>query len=235
MTRARSFLALTLLALSGSLLVADPVAADCIGPTIEYDAGEVQPGDTITVRGFGWGDDCYDTGPPPDGEGVLGRPIQDIAIVVEQGPVASLVALGSANDDYELEVEVTLPPSILAGEARVRAFWARGIVFDATDAPLVVTGEPPPDLVESPPVHFGPGGEEEAAGTMAGAAEDAPADAAEAGPSENASGEGDTGASNGDPLFALWIVLAAVGGAAVAMVVCLRRPTSVTTAAGAEQ
>ncbi|QGG95767.1 hypothetical protein [Actinomarinicola tropica] len=229
MTRTRPFLALALLALSASLLVADPAAADCSGPTIEYDAGEVQPGGTVTVRGSAWGDECYDTGPPPDGEGVLGRPIEDIAIVVEQGPVAALVAIGSADDDYEFEVEVTMPPSILPGEARVRAFWARGIVFDATDATVVVTGEAPPDLVELSPVRFGPT-EEAEADTMLAPDEDSAVDGGAAAPTSGDADDLGSGASNGDPLFVLWLVLAAAGGAAVAMAVCLRGRTSVTTA-----
>ncbi|MDG2028270.1 MAG: hypothetical protein P8J50_14275 [Acidimicrobiales bacterium] len=57
-----------------------PAAADCAGPTPELEAGEYLPGEPVPVSGQWFGDNCYDTGPPPEGEDVLGKPIADIDV-----------------------------------------------------------------------------------------------------------------------------------------------------------
>src|SRR5262245_38190884 len=74
-----------------------PVAATavrCVGPAVVVEPAEVPAGGTVTVRGTGFGDDCHDTGPPPAGEGLLGKPLQDIEVYVEQGGRGDLVAAG---------------------------------------------------------------------------------------------------------------------------------------------
>lgn len=130
-------------------LPAAPAAADCSGPTITYAVGPVAPGETVHVTGTAWGDGCYDTGPPPEGEGVLGRPQDGILILLTQGDVEAIVAEGAAGADYEFEVDVPVPVAFGAGEARLVARRQDGgLVFDAraqpitiSDAPAVVGGE----------------------------------------------------------------------------------------------
>lgn len=79
------------------------------------------PGDQVTVVGQSWGDNCYDTGPPPEGQGVLGVPAEDIEIVFVQGSDQTVVARGAADDDYGFAVEITVPPAAVPGTAWLRA------------------------------------------------------------------------------------------------------------------
>lgn len=126
------------------VLVSMPATADCAGPTFEHDSGEHAPGSTITVVGVGFGDNCYDTGPPPPGEGILGRPIADITIAIAQDGRETDVATGSADASYEFSVDVVLPPDLAPGSAEVRVRWGAGFdAFLTSDGDLTVTDDPP--------------------------------------------------------------------------------------------
>ena len=136
-------LPLVLVLAAGTLLSqATTARADCAGPTISYPGGEVRRGTTLTVIGTFWGDNCYDTGPPPDGEGTLGLPIEDIEILVSQGDQV-VVARGSADADYAFEVNVTIPGSLSPGPVEVIARWDASPAVNATEEPLVISSQPP--------------------------------------------------------------------------------------------
>lgn len=153
-------------------LDAVPAGADCSGPTIEYDAGPVDRGQEITVTGTAFGDNCYDTGPPPAGEGLLGRPLTDIAVVITQDGVDHVVAEGNADDDYEFQVSVVVPAELAPGEARVQASGAPGIpAFDLTDQPLVVSDADASAIGALEVVAFGPDGEAPSSGEASAPAE----------------------------------------------------------------
>ena len=109
------FLAATL------VMTATPASADCAGPTVEHEVGVFDHGDDFTISGYGWGDNCYDTGPPPEGEGDLGNPYQDIDLLLRSGDVDVLIAQGAASENYDFEVTVTLPTELPAGPFHVVA------------------------------------------------------------------------------------------------------------------
>lgn len=130
---------------AGILGVGAPARADCSGPGMEVDDTTVAPGEEMVVRGFFFGDACYDTGPPPPGESAIGRPLQDIDLHIFQGPNSWLVATGDADADFEFEVRLTIPAGIEPGEAVLQARYATtslitlGPVLDVIDAPTVET------------------------------------------------------------------------------------------------
>jgi len=182
---------------------APPAGADCSGPVIEYDAGPVDRGQAISVSGGGFGDNCYDTGPPPAGEGILGRPLTDIDVVITQAGVDHLVAEGNADDDYEFSVEVAVPADLAPGEARLQVRWGpdAGWAVDRTDQPLVVSDAAAAtggDEVAT----FGP---ESEGGGEAPAGEPGTGEAASA-----EAGEADDGGSGGWSEPGRWIVAAVV-------------------------
>jgi hypothetical protein len=127
---------------------AEIAAADCSGPSISVTPGVVEPGDTITVRGSAWGDNCYDSGPPPEGQGFLGRPARGIEIWLVTGNHRYLLAHGDADTDYQFVVEVIVPFELRPGEKRVLARLATSSVDEpplgvlAGSIPLVITGSP---------------------------------------------------------------------------------------------
>ena len=98
-----------------------PVGAACLGPSIEYESGAVRRGGTVTVTGSGFGDNCYDTGPPPAGEGYLGKPLTEIEVVLVQSDRQTVVARGAADEGYAFEIDVVVPVGSFPGEARLLA------------------------------------------------------------------------------------------------------------------
>lgn len=152
-------LALGVLAVVGVGPSAVPAAADCVGPSIRHDVGPVERGGVLVVEGTGFGDSCYDTGPPPEGQGVLGKPRGGIEVFVVQGGDERLVAEGAADADYEFSVEVVVPPDLAPGEADVVVRLPDGFEpFDAEALPFTVSDAPPPAETETEVVAFGPGG-----------------------------------------------------------------------------
>ena len=105
-------------------LVAMPtqhVGADCVGPTIVHDTGTFAADDQLDIEGFAFGTNCYDTGPPPEGEGVLGVPVSGIEILLVQGDLVIPVAAGDADGNYEFMVSVTVPSDLEPGEFSILA------------------------------------------------------------------------------------------------------------------
>jgi len=96
-------------------------AADCIGPTISYRGGEVEAGDQVVVEGSGWGDNCYDGGPPPEGEGFLGVPLVGLEVFLVQDGTEILVATGDADAAYEFEANITIPSGLSSGKFEIVA------------------------------------------------------------------------------------------------------------------
>lgn len=119
-----------------------PAAADCSGPTIEIVRRDVGRGGQLLVIGSAWGDNCYDTGPPPDGEGGLGVPIDAIEIYVVQDGKEWLVATGAADADYSFEALVVVPIALQPGNATVEARWNDRVAY-SQDPQFVVSGAAP--------------------------------------------------------------------------------------------
>lgn len=139
-----SILRLALVTLSGvvGLSVGSEIAmADCIGPTFSHTGGDLAHGDLLTVTGYGFGDSCYDTGPPPPGVGSLGRPIEAIEVYLAQGGQSHLVAVGNADQDYTWEVQVTIPATLDLGEVDVVAMGNGFEAFRESNSAIWVTSE----------------------------------------------------------------------------------------------
>jgi hypothetical protein len=133
-----------------------PVSADCSGPTIAHDVGSIDRDGTVQVIGSGWGNNCYDTGPPPEGEGVLGKPVTGIKIFLVQDGVEHLVATGNADTKYEFEVDVPVPDDLEPGPIELVARSDLDMnTFDRTPEQMVVSERPPTGASDDAPVRFG--------------------------------------------------------------------------------
>lgn len=134
--------ALAVLVVAVGSMAPQAAAASCSGPRISNQTTEVAPGGRVTVVGHAFGDNCYDTGPPPEGEGVLGKPLDDIEIVFEQEGDEVVVARGAADESYGFTVEVTIPIGATPGPATL---GTRGTSGDLQTYPpestLTVTSE----------------------------------------------------------------------------------------------
>lgn len=118
----RVFVASTVAVVAGQVLLQSGAAADCAGPAIRVDPMEVAAGAVVSVRGEFFGDDCVDQDPRPEGvHGTLGDPLTGVEVTIVQGDQRHLVAVGSADDDYEFDVDVIVPSSLTAGAAVVEA------------------------------------------------------------------------------------------------------------------
>lgn len=90
-------LVVSVAAMSGGV---ERAGAACIGLYIAYAPSEVALGSDIDVVGLAWGDNCYDTGPPPAGEGPLGRPAVWHFSITGTAPVqssTSIAAVGTSD------------------------------------------------------------------------------------------------------------------------------------------
>ena len=104
-----------------------PAAASCAEPTVKFSSLRINRGAVLTITGRNFGDDCLDTGTVPAGVGPLGSPLTGLAIVIDQGEREFLVATGSADSDYEFEVDVVVPSELEPGEATLSIMGA--IIF----------------------------------------------------------------------------------------------------------
>lgn len=193
---------------------APAAGADCAGPSITYEAATVDRGDAVVVTGTAWGDNCYDTGPPPEGEGALGVPTDDIDLVLVQGDREVVLASGDADDEYGFDVAVTIPDMAEPGPATIVART------DRTEAPAMQAGEPVELTISDAPttgqIHqrqtFGLDDGDDPSGSSTTVAPVETDDATlEQGPSTSASAPGDDGADGDDYAPIVW----AVGGVVV--------------------
>lgn len=128
-------LALLFGGLAIGLVSAPPASADCPGPSMTVSPQDVDRGGELTATGQAWGDNCYDTGPPPDGEGALGLPTSGIEIVLTQRDREWVLATVDADDEYSFEEQVVVPPDATPGDAQLT-------VRSSGAAPYLPTVEP---------------------------------------------------------------------------------------------
>jgi hypothetical protein len=179
-------LAIVPLVLLTGVVSGAPVArADCSGPTLGRITTDVDRGRTITITGTSFGDNCHDTGPPPPGEGVLGRPLTDIDVVIEQGDTTIVLAHGDAGADYAFDVEIVVPQALQPGPATIDARWGDSETFRVLDQPITITDVTPIDTGDESVVRFGPTPGEAPAPTTAMPPTAAPARAEPASPSDD--------------------------------------------------
>lgn len=134
-------LALLLLTLTAVMVAPSPASADCIGPGISIGDGDVRRGEFLRIVGEGWGDNCYDTGAPPDGQGTLGKPLRDIEIAFVQNGKETVVARGSADGEYRFEALVAVPSTLRPGPARL---VARSGDLRSQESPTVIVSRAKP-------------------------------------------------------------------------------------------
>ncbi|HEY6533370.1 MAG TPA: hypothetical protein VIY72_13765 [Acidimicrobiales bacterium] len=129
--------------LSAAWLVAGPgigaAGASCVGPQLQVAPTVAAPGQSVTVAGLYFGDDCNDTGGPGP---VLGQPLQDIELWMRVGDEDKLVALVDASRTYDFAIQVPVPPSLGTGAGAVTARVDGRPVTTFGPAALVVEGEP---------------------------------------------------------------------------------------------
>src|SRR5262245_38231097 len=99
---------------------AAPADARCRPPTVGFFPSDVRPGDRMWIDGEAWGDACYDTGPPPKGEGYRGLPLHVTISAVQDGHDVELAEV-LANRHYKFEIKVRAPDGLEPGLARVVA------------------------------------------------------------------------------------------------------------------
>jgi len=124
MSRSTWVLAVLVLVAGASMGQMPAAQASCYGPRLE---ATVEPSGQLVVAGKYFGTNCYDTGDPPTGQGILGPPATDIALVMREAPIDDLgiewqIAQGDANADYTFEVDVSPPP--VSGSVTIEARFA---------------------------------------------------------------------------------------------------------------
>jgi MYXO-CTERM domain-containing protein len=212
------------LAAAFGLASAAPAAADCAGPTVQHEVGTFDRGGLLLVEGLAFGDNCYDTGPPPAGEGVLGKPQSDITVFVVQGDEEHLVAEGAADGEYLFTVQVLLPAELEPGEADVVVRYAEGAeAYDPDLLPFTVSDAEPAEPAAGPEVAtFGPVETEPEVVQVPGEGEDG-----EEG-EEGEEGEGGEVTTRGgdDPPLGFFIASGVLALGAVAALLLLRKRQS---------
>ena len=130
----------------GALLVAafglSPAQAACVAPSVLLDGpSRVSVGDSVTVRGEFWTDECNDTIVCGNGGcgrddcvgGEAERPLQNITIMMMPvGGLGGQIALAEGVDaapDLTLDREVVIPPQASPGRYRLGAYAPSGDVF----------------------------------------------------------------------------------------------------------
>ena len=148
MRRIIGVVVLGLLATLAVALGAPDAGADCSGPSIRVNPTGGPGGSTATVTGQAFGNNCYDTGPPPPGEGVLGVPQSGVVITfTDAAGTTTELATVDAGPQYNFVTEITVPAGAAPGAGRVDAVSpagnpsAFGVPFDVTSA--VIPAAPP--------------------------------------------------------------------------------------------
>lgn len=126
-----------LLAAAVTVVLTGSSAADCVGPTITVRPTSGPAGTSLTIEGTGFGDNCYDTGPPPPGQGVLGNPLTGVEIAfVDAAGTRTVLAVVDADADYRFAVEATVPAGAVPGPASLQA-GSPPVAFTVTGAEVV--------------------------------------------------------------------------------------------------
>lgn len=134
MRRMIGVMATGLLALVAVALGAPDAGADCAGPTLRVNPAAGPGGSAVTVTGDYFGTNCYDTGPPPLGQGYLGLPQTGIAVTfTDAAGTPATLATVDAGPQYHFVVEVQIPADAATGAG---SFQAGG----ALDVPFAVSG-----------------------------------------------------------------------------------------------
>ena len=160
------------------MISANPAAADCASPNVTFSPHDVDRGGEVTATGKYMGDSCYDTGPPPEGQDALGRPLTGVEIVVVQGDMEWVIATVDADEEYRFSAKVTVPRDASPGEAQLLArkpghtpaVWNPEPVLRISDAPAL----PPPPTTDSSPRPSGSGSVESTSETEPSAPESRP-------------------------------------------------------------
>lgn len=160
----RSWLLLRFLssAVAGSALALgvgpSAASAQCIGPELALSSSTVAGGDTLTITGTAFGTDCYDSGRPPRGEGVLGVPQHGLQLLLVQGVEEIVVAEGNADASYGFTVAIVVPADLEPGSAVLSIRTAQDFAAPVPQDLTVTTGAPAPGEGGAPatPVRFGP-------------------------------------------------------------------------------
>lgn len=206
---ASAFVLAALLVVSGG-----PAAADCIGPTVEVASREVVRGGELVIHGSGWGDNCYDTGHPPAGEGVLGLPLTGIGVYIVQGNDEWLAATGEADAEYEFEVTVVVPTDLRTGAAEVQARYEGDAAY-SPDPWFLVTDAPALSATGAAVATFGP--RPLTATSIASATSTPPATSTDGTPPSTGVAAGDESNEGAPSTSSSSLIAAAIGPALVAL------------------
>jgi hypothetical protein len=147
----RLFLITVLGLLAVGLAAAGPASADCPSPSMTFFPRDVDRGGEVIATGKYWGDNCYDTGPPPDGQGDLGEPLDGIQIVLVQGErewVVGTVDAG-AGDDYGFVTRIVVPRDAAPGDAQLLVRRPETYLFVSNPDPMLGISSAPP--IDAPP------------------------------------------------------------------------------------
>jgi hypothetical protein len=120
--------------------------ADCSGPYLRARPAAGPEGSTVTVTGEAFGDNCYDTGPPPPGQGVLGVPQSGVVVTSTDatGTTTDLTTV-DAGPQYRFVVQIVIPGGAVPGTGRIDAISppgspsAFGIPFTVSDGVISAT------------------------------------------------------------------------------------------------
>ena len=121
---------LGLLAAWAVVLGAPEAGADCAGPTLRVNPTGGPGGSTVTLIGDYFGTNCYDTGPPPLGQGYLGLPQTGIAVTfTDAAGTPTTLATVDAGSQYHFVAEVQIPADAAIGAGSFQAGGALAVPF----------------------------------------------------------------------------------------------------------
>lgn len=106
------------------------------------------------MTGQYFGDDCLDIGTLPAGVGALGTPLAGLTLAIDQGDKEFIVATGSADSDYEFQVDVVVPAGLEPGDA-ILSILGSGDARLTVDPPIVISSAPPISSTDAPVATFG--------------------------------------------------------------------------------
>jgi hypothetical protein len=140
MRRMFGVVVLGLLAALTMALGAPDAGADCMGPTLRVNPAGGPGGSTVTVTGDYFGTNCYDTGPPPLGQGYLGLPQTGIAITFTDAAGApTTLATVDAGPQYHFQVEVQIPADAATGAGTFQAGGSLDVPFEVSGGVIPAT------------------------------------------------------------------------------------------------